>query len=157
MKITKLKRHKPTTITSTYKEGLVSIWWYTDDGEFWDFSKPLDDAEEDHGYLQYSTTKNHMNLWRTAVKDHIADVSEQNQIISKGYKSIERGRIVFNIRTQAYEIICSEALVNDPEFRTKCVKYFGLSGNRYDFEALHHYSKQELTGNPAIDSMYYDW
>ena len=42
-----------------YNEGYVAIWWYTDNNEFWDFSKTLDDAEEDYGYLQYSKTKNH--------------------------------------------------------------------------------------------------
>lgn len=139
-----------------YKDGFVAIWWYTDSGEFWDFSKSLDDAEDDHGYLQYSLTKNHASLWRTTVKDHISSDNEQKKIISRGYKSIERGRIVFNVRTQSYEIICSDSLASDPNFRKKCVEYFNLSGNRYDFYPLTHYSKQELTGNPALDSMYYE-
>ena len=98
-----------------------------------------------------------MNLWRNAVREHISGKAEQDKVISKGYKSIERGRVIFNIRTQAYEIICSDMLFKDSTFREKCVKYFNLSGNRFNFEALHHYNKQELTGNPAIDSMYYDW
>lgn len=143
-------------IEESYKEGLVSIWWYTDDGEFWDFSKPLDDAEDDHGYLQYSTFKNHMTLWRDVVKNHISDPDIQKTIISKGYKSIERGRVIFNIRTQSYEIICSSDLIKDKLFRDKCVEYFNLKGNRYDFIPLNHYGKQELTGNPNLDSMYYE-
>ena len=154
MKITKIRKH--TNITAAYKSGLVSIWWYTDDGVFWDYSKTLDEAEDDHGYLQASLTKNHMNLWQTVVTDNISDPERCKAVIADGYKSIERGRIVFNIRTQSYEVICSEALVNDPEFRKACISYFGLSGNRYSFEALHHYGKQKLTGNPAIDSMYYE-
>lgn len=140
----------------SYKNGLVSIWWYTDDGVFWDFSKTLDDAEDDHGFLQYSTSKNHMMLWRDAVKKHINDCDEQKKIISNGYKSIERGRVVFNIRSQCYEIICSDKLVNDNTFRNNCIKYFNLSGNRYSFIPMNHYSKQTLTGNPALDSLYYE-
>lgn len=143
-------------IKESYKDGFVAIWWYTDNGEFWDFSKTLDDAEDDYGFLQYSTTKNHMTLWREAVRNHVSDVEEQKEIISKGYKSIERGRVVFNIRAQCYEITCSDNLIKDQEFRKKCVDYFNLSGNRYDFIQMNHYSKQELTGNPALDSMYYE-
>lgn len=156
MKIVKIHKRTQTSITSGYKAGLVSIWWYTDSGEFWDFSKTLDDAEDDYGYLQYSTTKNHLNLWREAVRQHIEDPELQKVIISKGYKSIERGRVVFNVRTQCYEVICSKELVNDLAFRKQCKEHFRLSGNRVEFEALNHYSKRELTGNPAVDELYYD-
>lgn len=107
------------TIKESYKDGFVAIWWYTDDGEFWDFCKSLDGAEDDHGFLQYSTTKNHMTLWIDAVRSHVSSETMQKEIISKGYKSIERGRVVFNVRTQSYEIICSENLVNNKEFRDK--------------------------------------
>lgn len=151
-----MKRYIKTPITASYKEGLISIWWYTDDGEFWDFSTTMDDAVESYGYLQYSTEKNHLNLWKKAVNTFVDDESKRNEIVAKGYKSIERGRVIFNIRTQSYEIICSETLVNDPVFRRDCIKYFNLSGNRYDFEALPHYGKQELTGNTALDDMYYE-
>lgn len=144
------------TIKESYKDGFVAIWWYTDDGEFWDFCKSLDDAEDDHGFLQYSTTKNHMTLWRDVVRSHICDENKQKEIISKGYKSIERGRVVFNVRTQSYEIICSENLVNNKGFRDKCIEQFNLNGNRYDFIQVNHYGKQELTGNPNLDSMYYE-
>lgn len=143
-------------IKESYRNGLVSIWWYTDDGVFWDHSCTLDDAVDCYGYLQYSDRKNHLNLWRSTVSKYINEPKERDAIINKGYKSIERGRIVFNIRTQSYEIICSDVLVNDPKFRKNCIDYFNLSGNRYSFEGLHHYSKQSLTGNPAIDSMYYE-
>lgn len=151
-----MKKLIKTPITAAYKEELVSIWWYTDDGEFWDFSTTTDYAVENHGYLQYSNTDNHLTPWKKAVNTFVEDASRRNEIISKGYKSLERGRVVFNIRTQCYEVICSSTLVNDPAFRKACVAYFNLSGNRYDFEALSHYSKQKLTGNPALDSFYYE-
>lgn len=154
MKKVIVRKHIP--INASRNDGLVGIWWYTDSGEFWSYNKTLDDAEECHGYLQASNTKNHMNLWRSTVNKYISDTDEANKIIAKGYKSIERGRIVFNIRTQCYEIVCSDKLVNDLKFRAACKEYFNLSGSRCQFEALHHYCKQELTGNPAIDELYYD-
>lgn len=143
-------------MNEAYKSGLVAIWWYTDGGEFWDFSKPLEDAENDFGYLQYSTTKNHLNMWKTAVETFVPNVEEQKVIYSKGYKSIERGRVVYNIRTQTYEVICSATLVNDTVFRNNCLDYFKLRGNRVDFEALNHYYKSELTGNDYLDNNYLD-
>lgn len=152
--VVRIRKHN---LRESYKEGLVAIWWYdTKRNEFWDFSKTLDDAENDYGYLQYSTTKNHFNLWKTAVDKYIKDVKERTAIYNKGYKSIERGRVVYNIRTQCYEVICSEKLVNDTTFRDNCIKHFNLSGNRVDFQALNHYHIEELTGNPEIDRFYFD-
>lgn len=147
---------KKLQIQESYDGGYVSIWWYTDSGDFWDFTKTTDDAEDDHGFLQYSTAKNHMTLWRDAVRNNVDDEETQKKIIAKGYKSIERGRVIFNIRTQSYEIICSEKLFNDKNFRKKCLEYFNLTNKRYDFIQINHYGKQELTGNPALDSMYYE-
>ena len=151
-----MKKLIKTPITGARGGGLVSIWWYTDSKEFWDFSLPTDDGIEQYGYVQYSPTQNHMTLWRRAVREHIDDTDEQNKVISLGYKSFERGRIIYNVRTQCYEITCSNTLFQDPEFRSACVAYFNLSGNRYEFVKLDHYSKQSLTGNPALDAMYYD-
>lgn len=149
-------RAKKTPITSGYKTGLVSIWWYTDHDEFWDYSTDLNSAVESNGYLQYSNEKNHLNLWRSVVAKYIESPSERQNIINNGYKSIERGRVIFNIRTQSYEIICSEALCQNAKFRENCIKYFNLAGNRYDFVPLHHYGIMKLTGNPALDQFYYE-
>jgi len=143
-------------IKASHSSGYVSIWWYTDNGEFWDYTVPTENAVDCNGYLQASDTKNHMNLWRSVVKDHISDTKEQEQIISKGFKSLERGRIIFNVRTQCYEIICSETLANVPNFRSVCKSYFNITNCRCEFIPLHHYNKQELTGNPAVDALYYD-
>lgn len=150
--VVKVQKH----LKEGYRAGLVAIWWYTDDGEFWDFSKTLDNAEQDYDYLQYSKTKNHLNLWKLATNTYVKDKNIRKNIYEKGYKSIERGRVVYNIRTQTYEVICSKALVDNIEFRNKCIEHFKLRGNRVDFEALNHYYKIELTGNPSIDKFYFD-
>ena len=127
--VVRIRKHN---LKESYKEGLVAIWWYTKDGEFWNFSKTLNDAENDYGYLQYSTTKNHLNLWKTAVDKYIKDVKERAEIYNKGYKSVERGRVVYNIRTQCYEVICSETLVNDITFRNIYAGKFGIGRLRPD-------------------------
>lgn len=43
-------------------KGSISIWWYTDDKEFWDFSIEEQNAVIDGCFLQYSITKNHLSL-----------------------------------------------------------------------------------------------
>ena len=151
--VVRVNRH----LKEGYRAGLVAIWWYTDDGEFWDFSKTLDDAEQDYDYLQYSKTKNHLNLWKLATDTYVKDKTIRKNIYEKGYKSIERGRVIYNIRTQTYEVICSKALVDDIDFKNKCIEHFNLTGNRVDFESLNHYYKIELTGNPSIDKFYFDF
>ena len=143
-------------LKESFQDGSVAIWWYTDDGEFWAYCKSLDDADTDYNFLQYSNTKNHLTLWRDAVNTHVLDKDEAKNIIAKGYKSIERGRIVYNLRTQSYEVTCSDKLAGDSKFRERCIDYFNLRGCRYSFVPLTHYGKQELTGNLALDSMYYE-
>ena len=97
-----------------------------------------------------------MTLWRKALELFVSNKKERDTYIKKGYKCLERGRVVYNIRTQSYEVICSVDLVNDLKFRKACKDYFKLNSCRVDFEALHHYHKMELTGNPAVDDLYYD-
>lgn len=143
------------TINESMLEGFVSIWWYRD-GEFWSFDKSLEDAEEFNGYLQYSNTQNHLTLWRQVINRHICNEADRKSIISKGYKSIDRGRIVYNIRAQCFEILCSPELQKDKKFIQDCIKYFELSGKRYSFIPMYHYTKHELTGNPVLDASYYE-
>lgn len=143
-------------IKESFRDGLVGIWWYTDDNRIWSFTKTLDDAIDDYGYLQYYKTLNHMNLWKRAVEQFVTNKQERDKLFNKGFKSLERGRVVYNIRTQCYEVICSNALVNDEKFRKICKDYFNLNGCRVSFEALNHYCKLELTGNPSIDKFYFD-
>lgn len=132
----------------------VGIWWYTDDGRVIGVSKPTDSAELDGAYIQYSYKENHMTLWRKVITDNYKDNHEE--IISKGYKSLERGRVIYDCRTCCYEVTCSDALFYDKEFRSKILDYFDLRGNQIEFVKLNHYHKESLTGNPALDEFYYN-
>lgn len=133
-------------------DALIGIWWYTDEGQVWGKCCPVDDGELDGMYLQLSRSKNHMTLWSSTVKDNVEDVEDQRSIIALGYRSLERGRVIYNTATQCYEVTCSKNIVDDEEFRKAIISYFQLSGNRVDFVPLNHYFKIELTGNPAVDS-----
>lgn len=136
--------------------GFVGIWWYTDSYDIWGVLKDLDSGYNDNNYIQYSNIDNHMSLWRKIVKDNTTSLEEFNNIYNKGYKSLERGRVIYNLRTQSYEIICSQAIYKDPVFRSKCLDYFELNNCRYDFIPLSHYYKVELTGNPSLDKFNYE-
>lgn len=130
---------------------LIGIWWYTDAGEIWAVSKPPCEGVLSGMYLQYSDTENHLTLWSSIVKKYVHDEALQQSVIAKGYKSIERGRVIYNTATMVYEITCSENLMNNTDFRKNIIDYFNLSENRYEFVLLNHYHKIELTGNPALD------
>jgi hypothetical protein len=141
-------------VYASYSEGKVGIWWYTSSKEFWGYSTSLDDGFNDGNYIQYSDISNHLNLWKPVVKLNTKD-DEFNEIYSRGYKSLERGRVIFNLRTQCFEILCSDKMYNDKDFRAAIIKEFNLSGNRYDFVPMRHYQVSELTGNPQLDDVYY--
>lgn len=131
---------------SSRSNGQIGIWWYTDNKDIWAKLKPTDQGYLDGVYYQYENTTDPLNAWKQ---------NEAPKLISKGYKSLESGRVIYNTATQCYEVICSKELVNDKEFRDKLVAAFNLSGNRVEFNALSHYYKSELTGNPALDSFEY--
>lgn len=133
----------------------IGIWWYTDDGEIWAESDFTDNGIQDGMYLQYSDKENHMTLWSTVVMRNASE-TDANQIICKGYKSLERGRVIYNCATVCYEVTCSKAILNDKKFRQKIIDYFDLKGNQVEFVPLNHYYKDELTGDPNTDEFYYN-
>lgn len=141
-------------IKSSKDDAFVGIWWYTDSGEVIGVMKSLSEAELDGNYYQYSSTENHMTLWKSVCQAYFEDSWEQ--IYNLGYKGLERGRIIYDTRTQTFVITCSANIANDIQFRKAVIDAFNLTGCRYDFEVLSHYAKLPLTGNPAIDSMNYE-
>lgn len=146
-----LKRYIRSSLTS----GLIGIWWYTDDGVVFGKSAYLDDGFNDGSYIQYSDKENHLSLWRECVYETF-DKTTADAIYRLGYKGLERGRVIYNLRTQSYEVTCSEDIVHNEDFRQAIIDTFDLNGCRYDFYALSHYCKLPLTGNPAIDKFNYE-
>lgn len=134
----------------------VSIWWYLEDKrKFVSFSEDIDKAPSSGEYLQYSSKNNHLTLWRSACKK----ISPENwkSYYDKGYKSLERGRVVYNLKTQCYEILCSERMSRSSNFIKDCFNQL-LKGShcRHQFVKCDHYFVAELTGNPELDRFTYE-
>ncbi len=129
----------------------VGIWWYTDNEEIWEESVQKDNGVLSGIYIQYSDTESHLSLWSSIVKKYIKDKYLQQDILEKGYKSLERGRVIYNTATMMYEITCSARMIHNTNFRKNIVDYYLLSDNRFEFVQLNHYYKVELTGNPILD------
>ena len=139
-------------IKASYTDGLIGIWWIYGD-EIIGKCVPLDDGVEDRGFIQYSDTKNHLTEWRDVVTNQLPESAQS--IVNKGFRCIERGRVLYNIRAQVYEIICSEAVANNSGLIGKIAEEFEISDKRYDVITDPHYRVFQLTGNPALDNFEY--
>lgn len=140
-------------IKASRGDELIGIWWYTDSGDIWGVTKPTDDGVLDGMNIQYSDKDNHMTLWSSVLKDNVDDEEEISEYLKKGFRCLERGRVIYNTAAMVYQIICSKDIINNESFRSAVVDYFQLDSARYEFVPLDHYNKIELTGNPAVDAM----
>ena len=139
-------------VKSSKDNACIGIWWCTDDNQIWGVSCPTDEGELCGMYMQYSLTANHQNLWNSIVADNCKDKTVASNIRSKGYRGLERGRVLFNTATMVYEITCSESLAKNKEAIQNIFDFYQLSENRVDICPLSHYNKIEFTGNPAVDA-----
>ena len=137
-------------IRKSINDGFIGIWWCTDDYQIFGVSCTLSGGYNDGTYIQYSNIENHLNLWRKCV-DTVFDKNKSDEIYSLGYKGLERGRVIYDLRTQCYIVTCSKSMLYDSKFRDAIKDYFDLNNCRVDFQALARYSKLPLTGNPDID------
>lgn len=140
-----MKRYIRASLTS----GLVGLWWYTDDGEVWALTKTLDDAELDGIYYQYSLEDNHLTEWESTVHSHIDNRKLADAIIKKGYRSFERGRVIYDTRTQVYELTCSDAIGADIDALNKIKDAFELNNCRVKITPIpSHYDKYVAGTDP---------
>ena len=124
-----MKRYITCQITS---EGYVAIWWYDDVQDKIIGAKCLvSEGVEDRGYVQYSKVANHMNLWKAVVEEDIDDNRKQ-KLLNSSYRSLERGRVVFDIKTQCYQIICSSVIASDE----KVIKLIAEECNLLDKQVM---------------------
>ena len=130
-------------------DGLIGIWWYDELSDAVSgVAEPVDDGVIDGDFIQYHKG-NYMTFWKSNAPEGMYE---------KGFKSMYRGRVIYNTRTQCYEITCSEFLISNELFRKSIISYFQLSECRREFVPLNHYrSKVELTGNPSVDALYFDF
>ena len=140
-----MKRYIRGSLTSGY----IGIWWLLDNEVIADLVS-LDDGYNNGSFINYDESKNHLTEWRRLMTGFDAEYQ-----IPKGYKSLERGRVVYNLRTMCYEIVCSEVVSRNIELLHKIVDAFELENCRYDIVVDSHYHVAEITGNPALDAFEY--
>lgn len=129
-------------------QGNVGIWWFYNNKIIGEYC-PIDEGVDDRGYIQFSKVKNHVTEWEAAIKEQLP---ESIDMIPKGYRSIERGRVVYNIRSQVYEIVCGQAIAKDENAIKLIAEAFEISDTRYDVVVSSHYYIPTMTGNPALDN-----
>ena len=144
-----MKRYIPIIESeSSMPTGNVGIWWFYNNNVVGEYC-PVDEGIEDRGYIQFSKTQNHMNTWESVIRQQLPEAID---MIPKGYRSIERGRVVYDIRSQVFEIICSQAIAFDENAIKKIAEEFEIADQRYDVIPSSHYYVPSLTGNPTLDN-----
>lgn len=143
-----MKRYIRTEEQEIPADGYVGIWWFYNNTVIGEYC-PVDEGVDDRGYIQFSKTKNHITEWESVVREQLPEAID---LIPKGYRSIERGRVVYNIRSQVYEIICSQEIASDERAIKLIAEEFQISNLRYDVIPSSHYYIPPLTGNPALDN-----
>lgn len=139
------------SIEQPHHEGNVGIWWFYNNKVIGEYC-PLSDAIEDRGYMQFSKTRNHITEWESTIREQLPEAVD---LIPKGYRSIERGRVVYDPRAMVYEIICSQVVASDDAAISAIAKEFDIADLRYDVIPSSHYYVPTLTGNPALDNFDY--
>ena len=128
--------------------GNVGIWWFYNNKVVGEYC-PIDEGVDDRGYIQFSKVNNHITQWESTIKEQLP---EALNLIPKGYRSIERGRVVYDVRSQVYEIICSQAMASDENAIQLIAKEFEIDNLRYDVIPSAHYYVPDYTGNPTLDN-----
>lgn len=116
------------SIEQPQHEGNVGIWWFYNNKVIGEYC-PLSEAIEDRGFMQFSKTRNHITEWESTIREQLPEAID---LISKGYRSIERGRVVYDPRAMVYEIICSQAIASDETAISAIAQEFDIADLRYD-------------------------
>ena len=112
---------------SSVPTGNVGIWWFYND-TVEKYSCPLDRGYPKNGYIKF--------------------ISQMKSDLP----GVESGEVVYNIRSQVFEIICSQEIAEDENAIKLIAKEFDISDQRYDVIPSSHYYVPTLTGNPALDN-----
>lgn len=129
-------------------QGYVGIWWFYNNKVVGEYC-PVDEGVDDRGYIQFSKTKNHITEWESTIKEQLPEAVD---LISKGYRSVECGRVVYDTRSQVFEIICSQEIAKDRNAIKLIAEEFELSNQRYDVISSAYYYIPNYTGNQVLDN-----
>ncbi len=112
---------------SSMPTGNVGIWWFYDNTVVGEYC-PVDEGYVENGCIKFITQMK-------------SDLPE-----------VEYGEVVYDIRSQVFEIICSQTIASDKNAIRKIVEEFEISDQRYDVIPSSHYYVPTLTGNPTLDN-----
>lgn len=146
-----MKRYIKSLDQKPPHEGNVGIWWFYNNKVVGEYC-PISEGIDDRGYIQFSDVDNHITKWESTVQEQLPEAAD---LIPKGYRSIERGRVVYNIRSQVYEIICSQAIASDENAINLIANEFDIVDLRYDVIPNSHYYVPTYTENPTLDNFDY--
>lgn len=129
-------------------EGNIGIWWFYNN-KVVGMYVPLSEGVAYRGYIQFDKIKNHITEWESTIKEQLPEALD---FIPKGYRSIERGRVIYDPRSMVYVIVCSNALAADSNVIKLIADEFEISNLRYDVMPSSHYDIPTYTGNPTLDN-----
>lgn len=115
---------EPETSTST---GNVGIWRFYDNNVVGEHC-PVDEGYVENGCIKFITQMN------------------------SDLPGAESGAVIYDIRSQVFEIICSQTIASDENAIQRIAEKFEIVGQRYDVIPSSHYYVPTLTGNPALDN-----
>lgn len=123
-----MKRYIKTIESETsMPTGNVGIWWFYDNTVVGEYC-PVDKGHVENGYIKF-------------ISQMKSDVPE-----------VESGGVIYDIRSQVFEIICSQTIASDENAIKKIAEEFEIADQRYDVIPSSHYYVPTLTGNPALDN-----
>jgi hypothetical protein len=132
-----MKQYIPTIESEASTSiGNVGIWWFHDNSIVGEYCS-LDDGYAENGYIKFIS------------KYGYNKVITQIESDSPG---VESGEVIYDIRSQVFEIICSPAIASNENVIKKIADKFEISDLRYDVIPSSHYYAPSLTGNLALDN-----
>lgn len=117
-------------IKNSGSKGHVGIWWITDDHKVFGKSFLVKDGQTEDVFVKCKD--GYANCFKQALFYNF-DAQTANKYYELGWKGFKRGEVIYDLRTLAFTVTCSEAIYKDIDARRAIVEAFDLYGERYDF------------------------
>lgn len=111
-------------------EEYLSTFWYVD-GDFIGDEAEISDTSKIVEYGDFiQVDRDHYSIWNKVKHSH---PSTRN----KEYDEIPRGRVLFNTKTQRFQVVTSPEMIEN--HKEEIIKWFNLPPNKTDFVEDEHY------------------
>lgn len=123
-----MKRYVPAIESETaMPTGNVGIWWFYNDTVVGEYC-PIDEGYVENGYIKFTTQMK-------------SDLPE-----------VDSGEVIYDIRSQVFEIICSQSIASAENAIKKIAEEFEIADQRYDVIPSSHYYVSSLTDKPVMNA-----